>query len=692
MPDSPPAGDRARFVRRRLLQGIGASALAGVLLAGMLAPVAVATAVVTEEITGVADEATSARLGDGRMGATSVLLDAAGEPFAHLYDQHREPVGADGIADTMTAAIVAIEDRRFYEHDGVDWYGMGRALISNAAGGSALDGQGASTLTMQYVKNYRLNVLASTPEEERAATANTPARKLAEVRLAHQVEAVLDKEEILAGYLDLIYFGRGAYGVQNAARTWFGTTADRLTVPQAALLAGMIQAPERFDPLNNPEAAQNRRDTVISAMVDVGSITPAQAEQARATPVEVRPDAGVPAQGCAGAREGTGHFCQAVVEALDAAGLEAGVLRNGGYTIRTTLDPRATEEALTAVRRTGGAEGSSSVANVAALVEPGTGRVDALVSSSEYGFDADAGETAYPLATLPLHGAGSVYKVFTAAAALESGIVTPDSMLDNPASYTSRNFRNGTAPYTVANYGNSGSGPMTLRQALASSPNTPFVELTDRIGSLQPVVDMAWRLGLRQTLEAPTRDGGTVGEAVIAQRRASFTLGPEGTSPLELATVGATIASGGVHCTPLFVESVTDRDGGDVALPGPRCDRVIDESVARDLVTALSGDATSGTAAGAAAAVGWNRPVIAKTGTTQNYASAAFIGATGDRAGSVMTLPTGTPRPVCTGPLRTCGSGNLTGGAVPARAWFAMVSALDGGAGATPLPGTGAGT
>ncbi|MEQ3550901.1 transglycosylase domain-containing protein [Pseudonocardia nematodicida] len=681
-----PERPRPPHRTRRVLQGIGASVLAGVLVAGMLAPVAVGAAVATTELTGLTDEAAGARLGDGRMGATTVLLDVEGEPFAHLYDQHREPVGREGISDPMVAAIVAIEDRRFYDHDGVDWYGMGRAVVTNTAGGSTLEGQGASTLTMQYVKNYRLNVLATTPEEERAAIENSPQRKLSEMRLAQRVETVMDKDEILAGYLDLIYFGRGAYGVEVASRSWFGTTADRLDVPQAALLAGMIQAPERFDPLNSPEAAKDRRDTVIAAMVDVGSITAAQGAEARETPVEVRPDAGVPGQGCDEARERTGHFCRTVVDTLGEAGIDAGVLRNGGYMIRTTMDPRATREAYDAVREAGGADGSTDVANVAALVEPGTGRVDALVSSSPYGFDAGAGETAYSLPTVPLHAAGSVYKVFTAAAALEQGIVTPDSDLAVPDTYTSRAFRNGNDPYTVRNAADYPEG-MTLQRALATSPNTPFVELTDRLGSLQPAVDMAWRLGLRNSMQAPTPDGGTVGEAVIAQRRASFTLGPEATSPLELANVGATIAAGGVHCDPVVVESVTDRDGDDVALPGPACDRVIDESVARDLVTALSGDATSGTAAGAASAVGWNRPVIAKTGTAQNNSSAAFLGATAERAGAVMTFPTGAPRPVCTGPLRICGSGNLSGGAVPARAWFQMVSALDDGRGSAPLPG-----
>lgn len=218
---------------------------------------------------------------------------------------------------------------------------------------------------------------------------------------------------------------------------------------------------------------------------------------------------------------------------------------------------------------------------------------------------------------------------------------------------------------------------MTLRRALALSPNTAFVELVDRLGSLRPVDDVARRLGLRETLAAPDPDGGrTLGEAVVDRRRASFTLGPDATNPLELANVGATVVAEGVWCPPTVLDEVLDRNGTPVRLPDRPCSRALDAATARDLDRALSDDPVYGTSADAAGEAGRDRPMIGKTGTTQDSRSAALLGATDDYSAAVMTFAAGAPRPVCTGPVRTCPDGDLVGGSVPARAWYAMMTPL----------------
>jgi membrane peptidoglycan carboxypeptidase len=654
-----------------LLRAAAVTAAAGVLVAALLAPVALgAGTLLARASTGVG--ATISGVLDRAPDAATVVTDAAGQPMALLYRRYRLPVGPAGIADTVKNAIVAIEDRRFYAHDGVDPWGLARAVASNAVRGAPLEGQGASTITMQYVKNQRLYTLADTEEERRAATADTVGRKLTEVRLAHRVEDRLGKDAILARYLDLVYFGRGAYGVEAAARTWFATTAAELTVPQAALLAGMVRAPASYDPVDHPAAARARRDQVLTAMTEVGSLTAARAAAARAAPLGVVPDPVLPTEGCVEARPGAGFFCREVVERLAAAGLD---LANGGYTVRTTLDPRVAAEAREAAR--GAVDPDGEVAEAVAVVRPGAGRrpVLALAANRSYGSAAGAGETMLPITTAPLRGAGSIYKIFAAAAALERGLVTPDSELDVPERYTSTAFDDAGDDYTVENLG-SHDDEMTLRRALAESPNTPFVALTDRLGSIDPVVDVARRLGLRTTLAAPGPDGRTLAERVRAAEQASFTLGPDPTSPLDLANVSATITAGGIWCPPTVVAQVTDRAGRDVTPPTPACERAVSSEVAEQLRRALSEDHVDGTAADAADAADWDRPMIGKTGTTQRSASAAFLGATDRYAGAVMTFATGAPEPICVDPVRTCSDGDLTGGSVPADTWFDLMSAL----------------
>ncbi|HYZ08982.1 MAG TPA: penicillin-binding protein [Pseudonocardiaceae bacterium] len=670
----------------------GLCLLAGVLVAGLLFPVAGAIGMTSNQASDTVNSV-SAELVNEQVPLVTTVTDIGGVPIAYVFEQNRIKAEPSGIADTMKAAILAIEDRRFFEHDGVDWRGISRALATNVtSSGSALEGQGASTLTMQYVKNYLLYAVADTEAERSSAVATTPARKLREIQLAQQLERKVGKQEILARYLNIVFFGNNAYGIVSAARTYFDTTPDQLTVSQAALLAGLVKSTSAFDPVDNPEAAIGRRNLVIDSMVDVGSITQAQGEAAKAEPLGIQQPLTGLANGCVSAGPADGFMCQYALDYLETVGLPLEQIKRGGYTVRTTLDRRASDLAKDAVNSQV-PRSTPGIANAMAVVQPGKDkhRVVALVSSRDYGLDAEAGQTSFAQPSSPQpFGAGSIYKIFTAAAALEKGlgIETPVSV---PSAYTSRVYTNGSAPYTVRNAGNYANRSITLQTALAISPNTTFVALADRVGSVTPIVDMAYRLGMRTSLNVRDGEGRTIAEAVKSENRGSYTLGPEPTSPLDLANVAATLMSGGTWCPPSPIEAITDRNGKPVPLKEAPCEQAVPEGLANTLAVGLSqDDAPGGTAYTAAQNAGWSRPMLGKTGTTQNNRSAGFVGATPQYAGAVLVWPDGSnPRPICdTDPPRLCGTGNIFGGKVPARTWFNAMIPMHEGLPVLPMPPT----
>jgi membrane peptidoglycan carboxypeptidase len=673
---------------------LGLSLLAGVLVAGLSYPLAAGVGLAanraSESLTGV-----GAELLAGPLPQTTTVTDSRGTPIAYVFAQDRELVTADRVAPAMIAALVAVEDRRFFEHDGVDWPATARALLANTAAGDIE--QGASTLTQQYVKNYTLYVLADTEAEQLEAVEQTPARKLREVQIAMQLEQQLTKDEILTRYLNTVYWGNGAYGVAAAARTYFGVTPAELTIPQAALLAGMVRSTSGFDPVRHPEAARERRDLVLRLMHEQGMIDDTQARAALASPLGVVSPLQTRPNGCIGAGD-NGFFCSYVLDHLDEAGISRTQLERGGYTVRTTLDP----DAMAAVTRSLEAEvppDSPDAANVMSVVQPGTDahRVLAMGSSRTFGLDAEARETSYGLPYEPVNlGAGSVYKVFTAATALEKGLGIETMIEVPPGGYASPIYRDGSGrPIPVANSGEY-APRLSLTDALAQSPNTAFVRLMEFTG-VPPVVDMAVRLGMRSLATTPFVDPATgrqtdrsIAEVAKAQRQASFTLGVTPTSVLELANVGATLASGGVWCPPTPIESVTDPAGDPLAVPEAPCEQVVEPGLAHTLLIGLSrDDKPGGTAARAAAEVGWNRPLAGKTGTTQHHQSAAFLGIVPELSGAVITFDnSANPRPLCDGPGApfACSTGTIFGGRTPAETWFGAVTPLLAGRPVQPLP------
>ncbi|MFC4949324.1 penicillin-binding protein [Pseudonocardia sp. GCM10023141] len=690
----------------------GLCLLAGIVLAGMLSPVVIGAGLLSNQVSGSVNDAarnvTASQLTSTQMPLVTTVLDRNGAPLAQLFDQYRLPVVYGQISPTMTAAIVAIEDRRFFSEAGVDPRSVLRAALNNSSGGST---QGASTITQQYVKNYLINVIdRQNPAAQRQDRADTFSRKVKEAELALQIGQSVPKEDILAGYLNVVEFSGNVYGIGAAAKAYFGTTTDKLTIPQSALLAGMVNNPNRFNPYTRPDQAFARRNTVIDAMVQTGSLAADTAASARTAPLGVVPDGPiVPGSTCMAAAPDTGFFCDYVVQYLKRAGFTGDQISTGGYTITTTLDRQASRTIKDAVEANVPTT-QDGVANTFALVQPGQGghQVLAMVSNRNYGTDAAQGERSTNIVSDPsnVFGAGSSFKIFTTAAALETGSVGFTSALPNPGSdcFTPPSSNRYTNCYPVANYSTSYPDPISLQDALATSPNVAFVGLEARTG-VPAVVQMAQRLGLRQTLASNNVGGIPVTDPAdplssnpqynqpqsrYFQGLLSFTLGVSPISTLEMANVTATILSGGVWCPPEPILSLTDRTGTPVNVIREPCQQVVSPGLARTLAAGLSKDSTTGTSAAAARNAGWTRPDIGKTGTTNESKSVAFVGGVDGYAAASMVFADGSrPRPICPGRpvyLGNCGNGAF-GGTVAAPPYFTAMNQILAGKPDVPILG-----
>lgn len=656
----------------------GCCVLAAALVAGLLFPVAGGFGFVSNRAADAVDNV-SAELIEGSVPAVSTMVDKAGNPIAWLYEQRRFEVPSEQISNEMKLAIVSVEDRRFAEHDGVDWQGTIRAFLTNTSSGEVQ--QGASTLVQQYVKNYLLLVDAKTDAERRAAIETTPARKIREIRMALTLDKELEKDELLARYLNLVPFGNSSYGVQDAAQTYFGIDAKDLNASQSAMLAGMVQSSSKLNPYTNQEGVLERRNIVLDTMIDN---IPSRAEELRAAkeePLGVLPEPkGLPS-GCIAAGD-RGFFCDYAMQYLSEAGLSKEQIANGGYTIKTTLDPALQDSVKRSVDEAADPK-LEDIAEVMSVIGPGEEKhpVRAMSSSRNYGLNLDEHETllGQPYSMVG-DGAGSVFKLFTAAAAMEKGMGT-SAKLDVPNRFNAQGMGNGGAPgcppatYCVENAGNYPSS-MPLTEALAKSPNTAFVKLIQSVGVV-PTVDMAVRLGMRSYAEPGTAGSGSksLANSIKEQNLGSFTLGPVGINPLELSNVAATIGSGGTWCPPSPIAEVVDRHGKPVPLTEQACEQVVEPGLATTLTNAMSKDhEPGGTASAAAAAAGWDQPMAGKTGTTESHRSSAFVGFTNSLAAATYVYgDSPTPGEICSFPLRNCSAGDtngLFGGNEPARTWF----------------------
>lgn len=681
--------------------------MAGVLVAGMLFPVAGAVGMVSNQASNTVDSISSDLVSTDPPLVTTIL-DKNGSPIAYLYDQYRVPTSFEQISNTMKAAIIAVEDKRFYDHTGVDWQGTMRALITNQVRGEV--SQGGSTLTQQYVKNYLINVVdRNNKTEQEKAQAPTVARKLREARVAIQLDREMGKNEILARYLNVVSFGNQTFGVGAAAHSYFNTTPDKLSIAQAALLAGIANNPSSYNPYTRPDRALERRNWVIDKMVENEAFGPdhnkvAQiAETAKKDPLGLADPIQRLPNRCYNAKPENGFFCAYVLEYLQQAGFTKEMLETGGLTIKTTMDPVQTDAAKRSAERQIPKD-ANGIANAIALVQPGKTKheVTALAANRDYGIDPAQGQTTQELPSeVTRYGAGSIYKIFTSAAALERGMGIFDTV-DVPVTYTSAMFtKPGQAAYTVKNVGNSYPAHMSLQQALATSPNTGFIKIEEQVG-VPAAVDMATRLGLRSgmnavngaglPLKSDRSNGPSYGDKTKRENNGSFTLGPGPTSVLELANVDATLFSGGTWCPPTPLQEVLDRNGKPVPVNEAPCEQAVDEHLANTLIVGMSkDDVAGGTSAQAAQKAGWTRPVAGKTGTTNNYFSVGFVGGVPQLAGAVLTFDDGVRQEViCRGnPPHLCGadgSPGVYGGDVAAPTFYNALKEILGNSPALPLP------
>ena len=610
---------------------LGVSVLAGAIMAGIALPAVGALGLAAKGSVEGFDELPT-NLKQPPLSQRTTILDSKGDQIASVYSRDRTVVDLKEISPYMQKAIVAIEDARFYQHGAIDLKGVLRALNRNAQDGGVT--QGASTLTQQLVKNVAVEEAGDDPTKVAEATQQTLGRKINELKKAIQLEEELGKKKILENYLNITYFGQQAYGIESAAQRYFSKPAKDLTLEEAALLAGVVQSPSRYDPVNDAQEAMKRRNVVLQRMADTKDVSQAEADAAKAKPVTLKVTK--PKNGCITAVKGAGFFCDYVRNSFltdTAFGKtredRAKVWNQGGLTVRTTLDPQSQDAANESIKDHVYQE--DAIATAVTMVQPGTGRVLAMGQSKPYGFGKNETQINYSV-DKRMGGSnfgfqvGSTFKPFIAAAALERGLPptkvygAPNKM-DYPSGISrcdGTQYVN-TTKESAENETEDEIGPYALRTAMEKSINTYFVEMISEIG-LCPVAEMTQKLGVVPASGAKLADGPAIA------------LGAEEMSPLTMANAYAAFANRGVYCTPVAIESITDAHGKALSVPKSKCDRAMSETTADTINTLLSGVVDSGTGERAGLT---DRDSAGKTGTTDSRYNAWFVGYTPNISGAV---------------------------------------------------------
>jgi membrane peptidoglycan carboxypeptidase len=604
------------------------------------------------------------------------VLARDGSHLAWLYFKNRVRVTLDQVPAATQQAVVAIEDSRFYEHEGLDLKGISRAAFKNGFAGGVEEG--GSTLTQQYVKNALL-AAATTPEEQEKARERSLERKMQEARYALELERRLSKDEILERYLNIAYYGNGAYGIGTAATYYFGKPVEELTLAEGALLAGVVRSPGRLDPVANPEAAVARRDVVLARMAETGAISEQERAAAAATPLELR--LSPVGSGCDAPDVTAAFFCDYVRRALESGPMGAALgdtleerqqrLLGGGLTIRTTLDPTMQQAAQQGVDAAIPREDPSGIATTFVAVEPGTGAVRAMAVNRTYSEQEGPGRTKLNLALGGSSGmqAGSTFKPFVLIAALQQGLPL-DTTFRAPAEYTSTVFKNCDGRtcdefYTVRNAGESNSGLHDIVSGTRNSVNTFYLQLLEKTGTDQPAA-IAESLGLEKFLA----DGGRG----PLHRGGSAVLGVDEVSPLAMSAAYAALAARGKYCPPTPVEAVSDASGAPIAVPLPECRQVLAPEIVDTVSSVLRGVIDgSWSRTGRRASIG--RPAAGKTGSTNGSKAAWFVGYTPQVAASVWV---GRPEPIPLQNITINGTfyKQVYGGTLPATIWSDVMSRI----------------
>lgn len=545
------------------------------------------------------------------------LYAANGEVFSQFYQERRIVVPLSKIPKHLKEALLAVEDARFYHHHGIDLIGIMRAIVKNLLARRIVEG--GSTITQQLTK-----VLFLTPERSLS-------RKIKEAILAVMIESRYTKDEILEIYCNQVYMGSGAYGVEAAAQTYFGKSVSRLSLPEAALMAGLPKAPTRFSPFNDPEQARARLLQVLDRMVEAGFITPGEARRAAATHLKFNPS---PNQDMVEAA----YFAEYVRQYLEEKyGSQA--LYRGGLKVYTTLDLKMQRAAYQAIRqglkeiernrrnnappepelaayqgtdlrwqflRAGnprtlslarGGSASRLVEGALIAIEPQTGYIRAMVGG--YDFPRSQFNRAVQAKRQP----GSAFKPFIYLTAIAEGFTPADIIVDAPVSYAG-----GNGEWRPKNFTNKFYGPNTLRKALEFSRNVSTVRLLDKVG-IRPVVEMAHRMGISSPLSL----------------NLSLALGTSEVTVMEITTAYAALANMGTRVEPTAIRYITNSLNKVLERHQPQTKDVIKPEVAYVLTHMLKGVVWHGTGQRALAL---GRPVAAKTGTTNDYQDAWFIGYT----------------------------------------------------------------
>ncbi|UFQ17126.1 MULTISPECIES: transglycosylase domain-containing protein [Streptomyces] len=658
---------------------LGVSVLAGAVLAGIALPAAGALGLAAKGSVEGFDEI-PAHLKQPPLSQRTSILDNKGGHIATVYSRDRTVVPLKDISPYMQKAIVAIEDSRFYEHGAIDLKGILRALNQNAQSGGV--SQGASTLTQQYVKNVFVEEAGDDPTKVAQATQQTLGRKIRELKYAIQVEDKLGKKRILRNYLNITYFGQQAYGVEAASQRYFSKPAKDLKLEEAALLAGIVQSPSRYDPVNDATEATQRRNVVLQRMADTHDISQQEADKAKKSDLGLKVSR--PKNGCITAVSGAGFFCDYVREVFlndpvfgKTKEQRAKIWNRGGLKIRTTLDPQTQESVQASIKDH--VNKGDEVATAATIVEPGTGKILGMGQSRPYGFQKN--ETTINLSVDDDMGGGagyqpgSTFKPIVAAAALEGG-KSPGQTYSSPYEmpYPQRVSTCGGKDWvnvnneTLTNENESEVGPYGMKEATAKSVNTYYVQLIGDVG-ICPVTKLAAKMGVRRA------DGGELAQAP------SIALGTQEMSPLTMASAYATFASRGTYCSPIAIESITTLGGKSLQVPKSTCSRAMSEKTADTMNTLLRGVVEDGT--GKQAGLG-SRPSAGKTGTTDYRYAAWFVGYTPNMSGAVWVGDPQHKRRMVGITIGGVPYGKVYGGEVPGPIWRdAMSGALEG----KPAPG-----
>lgn len=603
-----------------------ASVISGVLLAGLFVPVAGAAGIVVKSGPKVFDSL-PAEFEILPPSEQSTLLASDGSVIANFYSEKRIIVPLDEISPHLQDAIIAIEDRRFTEHKGIDPEGMARAAVNNLANEST---QGASTLTQQFVKNTLLEAGLQRGDQDLIdeATEQTISRKLREARYALALEKKMSKQEILAGYLNIAPFGTNVYGAEAASKLYFSKSAKDLNVPESALMAGIVKSPTQYDPLYHPEASQGRRDIVLSAMLAQEKITQEEYDQAIATPVDDMLNPDFRPQGCAGAGNAA-YFCEYVRQSLlqseqfgaDEAERKQKLLR-GGLTIKTTLNPSMQAQAWAAITSQVPVNDPSE-ANAALVTRSvKNGGIMAMVQNTNFGIptesDPQATQTNFNVAREYGGGdgfpAGSTLKPFTMLEWFHEGHTAWERVGGHGNQFYANEWNIPCAPEFADNWEvgdlSGKTGTYNVIGATEQSVNRAYAEMASRL-NICAIFEGMKKLGLHKPDGEPY------------DPYPSAIIGAPAT-PLSLAGAYGALANQGVLCDPMPVQEVLDRENNLMVKYEPQCKQAVNKEDANKVAAVLQQTAQGPFYAG----TNIGRPHIAKTGTTDDNSNLWMAGAT----------------------------------------------------------------